>query len=64
SDIAYMDGSLYHTMSDKAVMAISSTLLMTAVLILGLLRRQKKGIGFEGVMIVGVYALYAGVVLF
>ncbi|MFW6413431.1 MAG: sodium:calcium antiporter, partial [Oceanicaulis sp.] len=64
SDIAYMDGSLYHTMSDKAVMALSSTLLMTAVLILGLLRRQKKGIGFEGIAIVGVYALYAGVVLF
>ncbi|XBQ15953.1 MAG: sodium:calcium antiporter [Oceanicaulis sp.] len=64
SDTAYTEGSLYHAMTDKTVMALSSTLLMTAVLILGLLRRQKKGIGFEGITIVGVYALYAAVVVF
>lgn len=63
SDAAYLDGSIYHAMTDKTVMGLSSTLLMTAVLILGLLRRQNKGIGFEGVTIVLVYILYAAITL-
>lgn len=63
SDTAYLDGSIYHAMTDKTVMGLSATLLMTSVLILGLLRRESKGIGFEGVTIVGVYALYAVITL-
>ncbi|MFW5660043.1 MAG: sodium:calcium antiporter [Oceanicaulis sp.] len=63
SDIAFVDGSLYHEMTDKTVMGLSSTLLMTSVLILGLLRRQNKGIGFEGVAIVVIYAIYAMITL-
>lgn len=63
SDTAYRDGSIYHAMTDKTVMGLSATLLMTAVLILGLLRRQSKGIGFEGVTIVMIYALYAVITL-
>ncbi|MGX6647623.1 sodium:calcium antiporter [Maricaulaceae bacterium MS644] len=59
SDIAYRDGSIYHAMTDKTVMGLSATLLMTSVLILGLLRRQSKGIGFEGIAIIGIYVLYA-----
>ena len=61
SDAAYRQGSIYHAMTDKTVMGLSVTLLMTAVLILGLLRRQAKGVGFEGVTIVLVYALYAAI---
>jgi cation:H+ antiporter len=63
SDIAYRDGSIYHAMTDKTVMGLSATLLMTSVLILGLLRRQNKGIGFEGVTIIGIYALYAAITM-
>lgn len=63
SDIAYREGSIYHAMTDKTVMGLSATLLMTSVLILGLLRRQNKGIGFEGIAIVGVYILYAVITL-
>jgi cation:H+ antiporter len=63
SDIAYRDGSIYHAMTDKTVMGLSATLLMTAVLILGLLRRQSKGIGFEGIAIILIYALYAAVTM-
>ncbi|MGJ3230350.1 MAG: sodium:calcium antiporter [Oceanicaulis sp.] len=63
SDTAFLEGSIYHAMTDKTVMGLSSTLLMTAVLILGLLRRQSKGIGFEGVTICLIYALYAVITL-
>lgn len=63
SDTAYLEGSIYHAMTDKTVMGLAATLLMTSVLILGLLRRQAKGIGFEGVTIVMVYALYAAITL-
>ncbi|MEQ8404387.1 MAG: hypothetical protein RKE49_04755 [Oceanicaulis sp.] len=63
SDTAYLEGSIYHAMTDKTVMGLSSTLLMTSVLILGLLRRQSKGIGFEGVTIVLIYLLYAVVTM-
>jgi len=63
SDVAYRDGSIYHAMTDKTVMGLSATLLMTSVLILGLLRRESKGIGFEGIAIIGVYALYAVITL-
>ncbi len=63
SDIAYRDGSIYHAMTDKTVMGLSATLLMTSVLILGLLRRQSKGIGFEGVTIIVIYVLYAAITM-
>ncbi len=50
-------------MTDKTVMGLSATLLMTSVLILGLLRRQSKGIGFEGVTIIVIYVLYAAITM-
>lgn len=63
SDIAWREGSIYHVMGDKTVTALGASLLMTAVLILGLLRRQEKGIGFEGVTILLLYAYYAAVTM-
>jgi cation:H+ antiporter len=64
SDIAYRDGSIYHAGSGRPEFIIVLTLLMTAILLLGLLRREKHGvanIGFESLLILLTYV--AGTVL-
>lgn len=58
SDIAYRDGSIYHTMTESAQLWVSLTLLMAAVLMMGLLRRERLGpgrIGVESVVLVLLY---------
>ena len=58
SDIAYRGGSIYHAISDRQVYLISLTILMTGILLLGLLRREKRGIaniGFESFLVVVLY---------
>lgn len=58
SDVAYRSGSIYHAMTDRQVFMIALTLLLTGILLLGLLRREKKGIGnigFESVLILILY---------
>ncbi|SOC55965.1 cation:H+ antiporter [Chromohalobacter canadensis] len=64
SDIAYRDGSIYHAVSDQTLLWIALSVLMTAVLLLGLVRREKHGpgrIGFESVALVLLYG--AGVAM-
>jgi cation:H+ antiporter len=58
SDIAYRDGSIYHAINLRAQFWIVLAILMTAVLLLGLLRREKHGIaniGFESATIIALY---------
>ncbi|WP_301835292.1 sodium:calcium antiporter [Pseudidiomarina terrestris] len=58
SDIAYREGSIYHTITDSTLMWVCLTLLMTAILMMGLLRRERKGpagIGLESVLIIVLY---------
>lgn len=58
SDIAYRDGSLYHAIPADQRFLVLLTLAMSAVLILGLLRRERRGpanIGTEGVAIIALY---------
>jgi cation:H+ antiporter len=60
SDAAYPAGSIYHTASSPTLFLLTLALLMNAVLLLGLLRRQASGlgnIGFEGVLVVALYAM-------
>lgn len=60
SDAAYPSGSIYHMASAQTLFLLTLSLLMNAVLLLGLLRRQTRGlanIGFEGVLVVVLYAL-------
>lgn len=66
SDIAYREGSIYHAISGQQVYLISLAVLMTGVLLLGLLRREERGIaniGFESFLVpllyVGSFALLA-----
>lgn len=57
-DVAYRGGSIYHAVSQELVYLVVLTLLMAAVLMLGLLRREARGmanIGFEGVVIAVLY---------
>ncbi|WP_414621338.1 sodium:calcium antiporter [Calothrix sp. CCY 0018] len=58
SDFAYRDGSIYHTISQRQIFIISLTILLTGILLLGLLRREKRGIGnigFESFLILIFY---------
>ncbi|MEX2498457.1 MAG: sodium:calcium antiporter [Wenzhouxiangellaceae bacterium] len=59
SDIAYREGSIYHAMPKSVVFWAALTLLMAAVLTMGLIRREKQGpagIGLESVMLLVLYA--------
>jgi cation:H+ antiporter len=59
SDIAYRGGSIYHEMTSGNVFMIALSILMTSIMLLGLLRREKHGfagIGFESALILLLYA--------
>lgn len=59
SDIAYRDGSLYHAVGLSDVYWLATGLLMTAILLAGLILRQRRGparIGIESVLMITVYA--------
>lgn len=63
SDIAYRDGSLYHSVGDEDVFWLATGLLMTGILLTGLIVRQARGpgsIGWESVGVLGVYAAAIG----
>jgi cation:H+ antiporter len=58
ADVAFREGSLYHAMGTRPAFLLNLTVLMTAVLLLGLLRRQKHGLwnmGFESILLVLAY---------
>ncbi|WP_299442301.1 sodium:calcium antiporter [uncultured Rhodospira sp.] len=64
SDVAYREGSLYHAVGLADLFWLVIGLAMTAVLLLGLVVRERKGIagiGFESVGILALYALGIGV---
>lgn len=59
SDIAYREGSIYASVTAIEQFWLASTLLMTGVLLMGLLHREKHGIaniGWESFSIVLIYA--------
>ena len=60
SDFAYRDGSIYHAITNQQVFIIALTILMTGILLLGLLRREKQGIGNIGFESFLTLALYFG----
>jgi len=58
SDFAYRPGSIYHAITRHQIFIISLTMLLTGILLLGLLRREKYGIGnigFESFLILILY---------
>lgn len=60
ADMAYLEGSILQAVGQAQTFTIALTMLMTSVLILGLLVREKHGIariGWESVLIVLLYLL-------
>ncbi|QFT64791.1 cation:H+ antiporter [Roseivivax halotolerans] len=58
ADVAYRDGSLYHATQANDIYWLGTGLLMTAVLLGGLILRQREGpgrIGIESVLLMGIY---------
>lgn len=66
SDVAYREGSIYHAVPDSVLLWVAIAILMTGVLLLGLVRRQKHGlggIGFESVILIGLYCAGVAIVI-
>jgi cation:H+ antiporter len=60
SNIAYREGSLYHAASDIPYFLTAVIILRTGVIVLGMLRCERRGaanIGFESALI---FVLYLG----
>lgn len=63
SDLIYSDGPIYAAVSNRLLYLMALSMFLIAVLILGLIRREKHGvfnIGLEGVLIVGGYVAAMG----
>lgn len=67
ADVAYRPGSLYHAAasgsSSRELALIAASIVMTAILLLGLLRRQKQGPGGIGSESVAVLVIYLAVMI-
>ena len=62
SDVAYREGSIYQAFTDTHRFIVAISILMAAVLLMGLLKRERQGpagIGFESVLILILYAFAA-----
>ena len=58
SDIAYREGSIYAAFSNQHLFTIALVILMSGVLLLGMLNRERRGmgnIGWESVAMLGLY---------
>jgi cation:H+ antiporter len=67
SDAAYREGSIYHAIGPQPLFIISLTILLTAILIVGLLWRERRGvgnIGFESVAVLLFYLLGMATLVF
>lgn len=66
ADAAYRNGSIYAAISMKEVFWAGLAILLVGVLLLGLLRREKHGlgnIGFESVLVLVLYLLGIGMLV-
>ncbi|AHC15388.1 sodium:calcium antiporter [Salinispira pacifica] len=64
SDIAYREGSIYHAITSEVEFWVSLTLLMCGILMIGLVRRERYGLGRIGFESSAILVLYiAGVVM-
>lgn len=66
ADLVYLDGSIYDAFTRTNLFTMGTAILMTGILLLGLLNRQRSGvgnIGWESVAVVSLYLL-STVVLF
>ena len=62
ADVAYRDGSIYHAITTQQLLWGLVAILMTAILLLGLLQREREGfgrIGFESAAILTIWLAMA-----
>lgn len=67
SDALYLEGSIYQALGQDELLWIGVTVLMAAVLMMGLLRRERHGvgnIGFESAILLALYAAALAVLIF
>jgi cation:H+ antiporter len=60
ADITYRDGSIYHAVTNQQLVWTVIAILLTGILLLGLLRRERYGIarmGFESFLVLVVYGV-------
>lgn len=62
SDVGYRDGSIYHAVGQSDLFWLSVAILMTAVLLLGLIYRERQGPGGIGRETAALLAIYFGAV--
>ena len=62
ADVFYREGSIYHAFTPDNTFTALIAILMTGILLMGMLRRQRAGpahIGFESVLVLALYAVSA-----
>ncbi len=67
SDVAYRDGGIFQAVGSTDLYWLATGMLMTAILLGGLILRQREGparIGIESVLLMGIYACAVAVELF
>lgn len=60
ADVGYREGSLYHAIGPGDLLWLSVGMLMSGILLIGLIMRQRDGpgrIGFESIGMIAIYAL-------
>lgn len=62
ADVFYLEGPIYRDAGAQSLVLLGGTSLMIAVLAAGLVIRDRKGIGFEGLAIPGIYLGTVGLV--
>ena len=66
ADVGYAQGSIYHDMAPVQMTWGLVSILMTAILLMGMVRRETYGIGkigFESALILSVYAIAVSVII-
>ena len=56
ADVAYLEGPVYRDAGTQSLVLLGGTMFMVAVLAAGLVVRDRRGIGFEGLAIPAIYA--------
>ena len=63
ADVVYTPGTIYAAAGPSALVLLGGTVLITTILALGLLVRDRRGIGFEGIAIPAVYLATVGLAI-
>jgi len=66
ADVAYRRGSIYHAIEGQQLFLIAVATLLSAVLLLGMLHRERSGIaniGFESFLVLVVYGASFGALI-